>query len=155
MSKVAYTKNHLLLAETKVTASFQPDFIGCNLNSHPHICHLLDSTVCAGDGGQVGSAAIAGGGSRPRQGGAAQPAGGGEEVGARTCSSSLTLVSSVGMLHQCIRFGFNHRDSLKEKRPVSSLVWQKSGRSAVSCGRGLHHQRRPGGNVRLYKPLLN
>ena len=40
--------------------------------------------VCGGDGGKVGPAAFAGGGSRSRQSGAAQPAGGGEEVGAVT-----------------------------------------------------------------------
>lgn len=45
---------------------------------------VLCLPVCAGDGGKAGSAALAGGGSRSRQGGTAQPAGGGEEVGALT-----------------------------------------------------------------------
>lgn len=44
--------------------------------------HLLPvDLVRRGDGGQAGPAALAGGGSRSRQSGAAQPAGGGEEVG--------------------------------------------------------------------------
>lgn len=56
---------------------------------------MLCVTVCSGDGGQVGSAALAGGGSRSRQSGAAEPAGGGEEVGGDGLSSRCFHVSYV------------------------------------------------------------
>lgn len=62
-------------------------------------------TVRAGDGSQVGPAAFAGGGSRPGQGGAAQPAGGGEEV-------DLRLSESVRFIHSLI----SHGVALKENR---------------------------------------
>lgn len=48
------------------------------------MCYCLCVAACGGDGGKVGPAAFAGGGSRSRQSGAAQPARGGEEVGGLT-----------------------------------------------------------------------
>lgn len=45
------------------------------------ISGFLYVPVCSRDGGQVRPVAFTGGGCRSRQGGAAQPAGGGEEVG--------------------------------------------------------------------------
>lgn len=61
------------------------------VNSH-RVLIILCVIVCTGDGGKVGSAAFAGGGSRSRQSGAAQPAGGGEEVGCSDCSCSLYMI---------------------------------------------------------------
>lgn len=54
------------------------------------VLFILCVIVCSGDGSKVGSATFAGRGSRSRQGGAAQPAGGGEEVGGLTSPAART-----------------------------------------------------------------
>lgn len=62
---------------------------------------VLCLPVCTGDGGKAGSAAFAGGGSRSRQGGTAQPAGGGEEVGALTSLFLDSIEVMSGNFNHC------------------------------------------------------
>lgn len=149
----------------KLINVLQPALVFCHLIlivetwTYASCLWFFVATVRAGDGGQVGPAAFTGGGSWPGQGGAAQPAWGGEEVGARTSSSSASLsirpfnVKEVALVSW---FFYQPRRCTERQPPALSVsVWQKSGRSAVSCWGGLHHQRGPGGNVLLYKLLLN